>query len=344
MSTTKSNELIQVVETSGLEQQTANTLKDRFLPFFTDAEEWKKKADSLVVTDASQVREMNMAREARLALKAIRVNADKTRKELKEDSLRYGRAVQGVYNVIEFLIVPIEQHLEKQEKFVEIQEAARKDALRSLREEELAPYSEFVVANIDLGSLSDDDYAKMLNGAKLQLQAQKEAAKKAEEERIAREKAEAEERERIRKENEALKLAAEKREKELAEERAKAEKERAIAEEKARKEREAAQKALEKERAEKAKLEAEVKAKADAEEKAKREAQAKAEAEEKARLLAEKNAKNAPDKAKLEALAKLIDEISMPEVKGAEAQKIVTDVSTLLTKVTTFIREKSSAL
>lgn len=122
------NQLLQVITESGVEQTTAQSLQKAFEPFFAQANDWQEKAKGLVVTDESQTREMKMAREARLALKEIRVNADKTRKALKEDSLRYGKAVQEVYNVIEYLIVPIEKHLEEQEKFVERKEAERKES------------------------------------------------------------------------------------------------------------------------------------------------------------------------------------------------------------------------
>ena len=37
-------------------------------------------------------------------------------------------------------------------------------------------------------------------------------------------------------------------------------------------------------------------------------------------------------------------QINMPEIKGEEAQKILSDVKTLLSKVSVFIREKSSVL
>jgi hypothetical protein len=200
----KKNELIKVVETSGLETQTASSLKERFLPFFEQAQEWRRKAGLLIVTDESQVKEMKLAREARLELKKIRVEADKTRKALKEDSLRYGKAVQGVYNVIEYLISPIEKHLEEQEKFVEIREQNRKEAVRQLRESELESYMEFVPYGMDLGGMSDEDYSKLLNGAKIQLQAKIDAEKKEEEDRLLKEKADAEERARIKKENEEL--------------------------------------------------------------------------------------------------------------------------------------------
>ncbi len=214
--TETTNELVKVVETSGVEPQTATTLKESFLPFFEQAEEWKRKAEALVVTDATQVHDMKMARTARLALKEIRVNADKKRKELKEDSLRYGKAVQGVYNVIEYLIAPIEKHLEDQEKYAEIQEAKRKAELNILRKNEIQPFVEFIPYELNLGELSEEVYLKTLNNAKILFQAKIEAEKKAEAERIAKEKAEAEERERIRIENKRLKAEAEAKEKQLA--------------------------------------------------------------------------------------------------------------------------------
>lgn len=184
----KQNQLMVVIQESNVEPQTAQSLKDSFLPFFDQAEEWKKKAEGLVVTDVSQIREMKIAREARLALKEIRVQADKKRKELKEDSIRYGKAVQGVYNVIEFLIAPIEKHLELQEKFVEIQDAKKKAELKLKRETILQPFMEFVAYGLDFGIMSEEDFQKILNGAKLQLQAKIDAEKKAEYERKEQER------------------------------------------------------------------------------------------------------------------------------------------------------------
>ena len=49
-------------------------------------------------------------------------------------------------------------------------------------------------------------------------------------------------------------------------------------------------------------------------------------------------------KTKLIELAAQIESLNMPEIKGEEAQKILSDVKTLLSKVSVFIREKSSVL
>lgn len=91
-------------------------------------------------------------------------------------------------------------------------------------------------------------------------------------------------------------------------------------------------------------MEAEIKAKAEAEENVRKEAEAKLIAEQRAKEAAEKKAKNAPDKTKLIELALQIDSLNMPEIKSEEAQKILADVKTLLSKVSVFIREKSSGL
>lgn len=182
-----SEQLVQVIAESGVEATTAKNLQDSFLPFFNQAQEWAEKAKSIVVTSADQVQLIKDARQARLMLKEIRVNADKARKLLKEDSLRYGRAVQGVYNVIEYLIVPIEQHLEKQENFVKIQEAEQKAKLKLQREDELRTYAQFVPFGIDLANMTDEDYQKVFSGAKLQYEAAIEEKERAEKERVDRE-------------------------------------------------------------------------------------------------------------------------------------------------------------
>ena len=87
-----------------------------------------------------------------------------------------------------------------------------------------------------------------------------------------------------------------------------------------------------------------MKAKAEAEEKARKEAEAKVIAEQKAKEAAEKKARNAPDKTKLIELAQQIENLNMPELKGEDAQKILSNVKTLLTKVSVFIKEKSNEL
>jgi hypothetical protein len=330
--TEEKKSLVEVVETFALEPQTKTNLLERFQPFFVQAEDWEKKAKSLVVTDASQVREMQIARTARLALADIRINADKARKAMKEDSLRYGKAVQGVYNVIEYLIKPIEVHLSNQENFVKIQRENQIQARFEERLTLLAPL-EIDLTFVDVKNMPEDSFKKFYEDQKAAKEARIQAEKQVEIERIAKEKAESEEKERIRIENERLKKEAQEREKALSEEKEKSEKIKKDAEEKARKLKAEADAKLKKEKEEREKAEAELNAKKEAEKKEKAD-----------RIKAEEKAASAPDKIKLLELAKTIDSIQLPEMKSKEGENILNDTKKLIEKLSGFIKEKAITL
>jgi hypothetical protein len=203
----QTNALVMRINEIQLTPETADSLKEKFLPFYTLAGSWEKKAGTLVVTDAAQVEEMAQAREARLALKDIRVNVEKARKELKEDSLRKGKAIDNIAGMIKGLIEPIEAHLEQQEKFVEIQEAARRRALQKERAEQLLPYG----ANPEFYNLADmpeAGFVQLLEASRTaynQKQIDDAQAIKDKEEAA---RADAAERDRLRVENERLRNEA----------------------------------------------------------------------------------------------------------------------------------------
>lgn len=338
------NEITEIIEKAGLEKKSQSTLIENFTPLFDAARQWQEDAQSIVVTDETQTDMMKKAREIRLELKKIRVNADKVRKSLKEDALRYGKAVQGVYNVIEYLIVPQEKYLEEQEKFAELQEQKRKEELTEKRQHELEPYAEYVPVQIDLAEMSEEDYRKLYNGAKYQHEARLEAERTAEEERIAREKAEEEERERIRKENERLKKEREDMERQAAAERA--EREKKEAEE--RKKREEEEKArLEKERnerEERERLESEKRALIEKENRRIAEEKARKEAEERARIEAERKAAAAPDVEKIKAFADTLIALKGPQCATKQAHSIVTDAMYKISQIAQTLYTESEKL
>lgn len=282
-------DLKSVVEESGVEPQTASMLQTAFVPFFQKAAEWREKAYEIKVTSADQKTAMSMAR---LDLRAIRLESEKKRKAMKEDSLRYGKAVDGMQRILEMLIVPIENYLEEQEQFVQIQASRERAERKQLREWELAPFSAFAPAGVDVSNLTDEDFALLLNAAKSAMDAKNAADLRAEAERKEREEAEAAERERVRIENEALRAEAAKREAEI-------------------------KKQQEEAAAEKRRLEAEIST-ARAQQQAIEAAERKREADEKARIEAEKAA---PDKEKLAAYAAQIESLiaNAPEVNTSEA-------------------------
>ncbi len=277
----------------GVEESTALELNNAFAPFLKQAAEWKEKAEALVVTDISQVSEMKEAREGRLMLKNIRVEANKKRKELKEESLRYGKAVQGVYNLIEGLIKPIEEHLLQQEKFAEVQRQKEIDALSAKRTDEIQPYAEFVAVNLDFGNMSEEDYQNTLRGAKLLHEAKLKEAADLEAQRIEEEAKARAEREAIQKENERLRNEAEEREAALAAERK--ERERIEAEQKAAEEAERQRKENER--------------------------------------LAEEKAKAAPDNMKVIRYAALLEEIEVPDLSLPEAIEAIARIQSVIKEI-----------
>lgn len=205
-------DLTAVIRDSGLQPEVAQNLQVSFAPMFSGARDIISKSKAIVVTDVGQKLETKLACEYRKALKNLRIDADKTRKLLKEDSLRRGKAIDGFYNILLDIIAPEETRLEEQEKFVERKEQERKAALKIEREKALAPYG-IDTTFYSLGEMPDESWAQLLENTRVSHEAKLAAARKAEEERIRLENERLKEEARIREENERLKKeAAEKEE------------------------------------------------------------------------------------------------------------------------------------
>ena len=317
---------------------------------FNGVSKMRKQLDDVIVNDENDKTNMKLANTIRLGVRQVRLEAEKTfdakRAEVQTQMLSYKTEDQlwlKAKQTMQILTKEIEENARWKEETRQRFEAEQKELKVQQRMVQVAKFAP-ELQRAEFENMSDESFNLFVAGIEKQYNDRIEAERKAEEERIAKEKAEAEERERVRIENERLKAEAEAKEKQLAEERAKAEAERKALEEKARKEKAAADAKLKAEREAKEKLEAELKSKAEAESKAKRDAEAKAAAELKAKQDAEKKAKSAPDKAKLNDFANMLDELALPELKSEEANKILTDAKTLLCNISTFIREKSSII
>lgn len=329
----EASKLVRVLEQNGIAPTSAETLKATFTPYFEKADDLCAAAAGIVVTDATQVSEIKKSRELRLQIKALRVEAEKSRKALKEDSLRMGKAIDGINNVLLLQIEPVEKHLEDQEKFAERAEAARKDALRQVRAELLAPFYIADVSVYSLGDMSEAAFAQLLEGSRLAYEAKIAAEKKAEADRIAAEEARKAEEARIRAENERLRQEKEAAEAEARKERAAAEKKAQEAEEKARKEREAIEAEARKEREARERIEAENHAREQAE--AKRVA---------AEAAAKKKAAAAPDKVKLGEMAKSVRAFQWPKLASPEAQAVASEIDRRLGALAGWIEEQAARL
>jgi hypothetical protein len=226
------------VQSAGVSETATHQLKSKFGGYFAAAESLINAARGITVTDATQLTEMRQARDARLALAKVRIEAEKTRKDMKEDSLRAGRAIDGIANVLKGMIIPVEDRLQDMEDFAKRAEAARKEALRAERAEILHGLGQ-ETAHFDLSAMDAETFDNLVGGIRAANQARQEAERKAEEDRLAAIEREKAERAAQAAENARLKAEAEAREKEIAKERAKVEAERKAEAEKARKEAEA---------------------------------------------------------------------------------------------------------
>lgn len=269
-----------IIKENNLDQTKADYILNNFQNYFQLASEWETKAKSIIVTDEKQEAEMKMARAGRLFLREKRIAIEDARKKLKEQSLREGKAIDGIANVLKALIVPIEEYLEKQEKFVEIKKAEKLEALRIEMErkeeeeriaKEKAEAEERERIKIENDRLKKEAEEREKKHREEQAKAEAERKKQEEALRLEREKAEKERQEAERKRLEAeakaraeqdrIKKEAEEKlakERKIAEDKRRAEQEKAFAEaEKIRKENEA--KILQ-ERKERERIEAELKA------------------------------------------------------------------------------------
>jgi hypothetical protein len=194
-------------------------------PFEAKLAKLKLTAETLQVSDVSQVAEMKLARATRLTLRELRIAIEHRRKELGEYHLRETQRINAGAKTLKDLIEPLETRLLDQEQFVERVEAQRKEALKAARTIELSPY----VTDLSLYSLADmpeGTYADLLAGSKAAVEARRMEAERIEAERLAKEKRDAEEREHMRQENERLKNEAAKQEAAARKEREAAEAER----------------------------------------------------------------------------------------------------------------------
>jgi len=307
-----------------LEPESALAIRGAFGVLFDQAAEWTRRARAIRVTSLDQKREMKLARESRLAVRDIRINAEHARKRLKADIVRRGKAIDGAANIIKDLLEPIEIHLLEQETFAERHEQARKSALRAAREEALRALGTDPTPFANLGETDEETWMSTLQAAKDAHAARLEAAREAEAVRVEAERIVAEKREAARaaaaREKADRELAARAQE-ELARvraeqeaERAKAAAERAEADRVLAAERAAAEQA----RAERERAEAELaaqRARAAAERRAEEERQAAAAAEARAAELA-------PDREKLAALARALRALPVPVLASEAGQAV----------------------
>jgi hypothetical protein len=181
-----SQEIDNLIEKGLIEKTKGDYIREKFQDFRKAVEEWSERAYSIVVTEETQKELMAEAKEGRVLLKAKRIEVEKVRKSLKEQSLNEGRLIDSVAKDLTGLIEPAEKHLELQEKFIEIQEQNKRIQLKADRTLLLQPYKDVIDPNsIQLDLITEEAFTSILNGARFALE-----SKKAEALRIEKEKKE----------------------------------------------------------------------------------------------------------------------------------------------------------
>lgn len=345
-----STEIAVKAQEFGLEESKANEMVSGLQPILAEREILAGQYSEIIKEELTEDLMVRAKKLRLLIVKNRTQGVEKWHKVNKEFYLAGGRFVDAVKNKevaennrMEETLMEIEKHFENLEK----------ERIQKLKEERTAALSPYVenASLYDLGNMTEFMWENLLEGSKLQHAKRIEDQRIAEEARIEREKAEAAEREAQRIENERLKAEAAEREAQIAKEKAaaeaalKAEREaaaealriereaaeaqRKAAEEHARKEREAAEAKAAQERAERAKIEAELQAKKDAE--------AKAEADRLAAIEAE--AKKG-DAAKVKDLIADLDAIANKYAfKAKKNQVMYSEVQALIGKVIAHIQK-----
>lgn len=134
------NELQELIGKSGLDPVKSNYLLTEFSDYQKISEYWKQSAAKIIVTSGTQIEDIKAARDGRLILRDKRIAIEKRRKELKEQSLREGKAIDAVAKYLTGLIEPIEKYLDDQEHFTEnqIKEQIRQQVEKKRLEDEAA--------------------------------------------------------------------------------------------------------------------------------------------------------------------------------------------------------------
>ncbi len=314
----------------------------------TDAAIEKTKAEymKLKVDDIDDKEGYQLVRTARMNIKAKRIDVEKTRKGLKEESLTFGRAVDGEAKRIISLLQPIESYLHEQEKDIDDERLRIKTEVETKDRERIQgrvkrlydmgmvfngfgyQYKEMKeISGEQIGDMTNEEYDKLLLDI-IAIQREDEATqaeidkkKKEEEARLAKVKAEQEaeskrlvaEKARIQKEQEAKEAVLK-----AESDRIEAEKQK-IEDEKKRLEDEKKRQA-EVEKAEKTAID---RAKKESDEKAKREAAEKAEKERIAKMEAELAEKMKPDNEKLTSYADKIEAVPAPELSYEQSHDVL---------------------
>lgn len=170
----------------GIELKKANELTGSLDQIKSERKVLIEQYDEVVKMDIEDPKTSKLASELRKRIKDNRTKGIEVwHKNTKDYFLKGGQFVDAIKRLEISINERMEDNLELIEKHQALKEQKMRDELKSKRISELYEYRDFVPSGIDLGTMSEEEYRKIYNGAKLQFD-----AKVAEDLRIEEEKLE----------------------------------------------------------------------------------------------------------------------------------------------------------
>ena len=177
------------VDQYGLQESKAKEIESLYVPMINLLSAMEDEFNELVVKEVTKEL-IPQAKDLRLRIAKVRIEAEKTRKEAKAEYLRAGNAIQGAYNTLAYAVESKEQKLKDIELHFEKLEAERIAKLQVERVKLLSPYlseNDNTIDNINLGLMDENVWNNFLTGTKTNYEQRIEAEKQAEKERIENE-------------------------------------------------------------------------------------------------------------------------------------------------------------
>jgi hypothetical protein len=335
------NQELQIIDPKeyGLEEKKASEIEKSFLPKQIETTSFVEQYETIVNSELTPEL-IKPAKELRLKLVKVRTGIAEIHKVEKAFFLASGKYVDALKNKLTLPVEQMEEQLANIEKHFENLEKERKATLKAERIKAFEPYGTDV-SFMPLDEMTEEQFTGQLEIAITAFDAKKEAErvaelarleseKKAEAERLQREKEEAERVEAQRLENERLKKEAEEREAELKKEREENAKIQAKKDEEAKKEADRLAGIAKAEKEKSDKLAKEIQDKKDAE--------LKAEQAEQKRL---KDLENAGDKEKFKEFFNMFKAVGFPQLKN---KQVSDNINAKLAEVVKFMVEQSKSL
>lgn len=134
---------------------------------------WKSQVDSIVITSPSQVRDMKLAKETRLAIRSTRLDFEKKveeQRELAKSKMQQFKTEDDLWRraflLMETSIKSLESELQAKENFAKLWEAQNRAKLNEERKAALSDYAGFYTAPVELADLTADAFTQILQQAK----------------------------------------------------------------------------------------------------------------------------------------------------------------------------------